>query len=318
MTAVVATKEPLRLSHSSISDYQNCRRYYRISRIQNIEKKLRGTALYIGSAFHKFKEEVYAGQTVENAIASMSQAFDECPTSLMDAEQIGKWEIEKTRIEAIARAWADLNLEADREQFVEFRVEEHVEMELFPGCTYHGYIDCLVKDTDGNWWVLETKTAAISRVNEDYFSRIYFDNQVVGYMHLANHLLGAMPSGVIYDVACKTTHRKMISKGETTQQFCNRIKELYLEPENRKKWFLRPDPFLIGKPTLEGWLRDTTYMAHEIHDKYERGEDKPGGIWPRSTQQCMGKFGACKFLSICQKGYIDPDIYEKRKPYVRK
>lgn len=309
--------ENLILSHSGFSDFQHCERYYRIGRIQMIDKKVRGVALYIGSAHHAFKDVVYAGATVEEGLEAMEESFLELDTSLMTKEKIGDWEVEKARIIAITKAWAEINLEVDRLQYTEFIPEKHFEMEIIPGVTYHGYIDCLVKDRDDNWWVLETKTAAKSTVNADYFDRLTFDNQVLGYMHLAKEYLGCWPAGVIYDVAIKTTHRKLVSKGETTQQFCRRIQDMYEDPEKQDELFIRRE-ILIGSRSLDAWLKNIRHVVARLYKKYQDGEDKPGGFWPQSTNQCLGKYGACKFLSICQKGYIDPDVYEKRERYVKK
>lgn len=309
--------EDLMFSHSGITDFQTCERFYRIRRIERWSKKLRGIALYTGSAHHAFKDSVYGGGTIESGLEAMEESFKECNTSLMTADQISKWEVEKTRIIAITKAWADIHLEADRARFTEFIPEEHIEMDLFPGVKYHGYLDCLVKDKEGNWWIIETKTAAIATVNEDYFDRLIFDNQVLGYMHLAREFLGEWPAGVIYDVACKTTHRKLVSKGETTQQFCRRIQDMYMDPQERARLFIRRD-ILIGSKRLDSWLVNIKYVAGRLYEKYKRGEDKPGGFWPRSTQQCLGKYGACEFLNICQKGFVDENIYEKRERYVRK
>lgn len=309
--------EDLLLSHSGISDFQHCERYYRLGRIQMIDKKVKGVALHIGSAHHSFKDAVYAGGTVQDGLEAMEESFLECNTSLMTKEKIGDWEVEKARILAITKAWADIYLENDRARYVEFLPERHFEMDLFPGVKYHGYIDCLVKDRDDNWWILETKTAAKATINEDYFDRLSFDNQVVGYMHLAREFLGFFPAGVIYDVSVKTSHRKLVSKGETTQQFCRRIRDMYLDPEKRKELFIRRH-ILIGSHNLDSWLRNIRHVAGRLYKKYQDGEDKPGGFWPKSTNQCIGKYGACKFLSICQKGFVNPDIYEKRERYVAK
>ena len=213
------------ISHSELQQFRNCEREYKYARLNKIYPRKRGVALYTGSAAHKYIECRRNGLDDAQAEVNVRSIFDEAKEGgLWDATELVKLEIEMHRALAMARAYWTIYSERDSIEYPKLQTEVELKRKLCDGITYRGFIDCLAQDAAGQWWVHDIKTASSAAVNPGYFERVAFDNQVVGYVWLAEKYLGIRPAGVIYDVIVKTQHSR--TQKESSIQFCNRLRDI--------------------------------------------------------------------------------------------
>lgn len=297
----------LTLSHSQIDVYQKCRRLYRYQYIQGLRRRVVAVPLIAGRAFHAFKEAWYEGLPLERGIAALNKEFASVTPqdrALLNKDQLAQLAIEQHRMVAIATAYADAYRD-DRTQYKKFLTESSVTIPLIEGVEYKGYIDCLVQDAAGDWWIMETKTAASGTVNQDYYDRVNFDWQVAGYAALAQDKLGVMPKGIVYDVIIKTRHS--IKQGESPAGFVQRLTHLYVN-EWKTQGLLERNTILLSDKTIDRWLKQVKLIAAEIRDAVDRKEKN----WPMNTGNCLGKYGTCSHMPICVNGKVDKLLYVKK------
>ena len=263
--------------------------------------------LVAGRGFHAYKEALYQGLSHEQCIAALNKEFELSPqqAAMLDKQGTTKLAIEKGRLNAMANAYREAYPD-DQHQYKNYITESKITLPLLDEVTYLGYVDCLALDQAGDWWIIETKTASKGTVTADYYERVAFDWQVLGYAALAAEKLGVFPRGIVYDVAIKTKHSQR--KGETAQGFINRLTKLYRDEWKSQGLFERHELELSAK-NVDKWKKQVTMIASEIKEAHDREEKN----WPQNTNNCLGKFGTCSHMPICATGRVDKLIYERKK-----
>jgi len=285
------------LSHSAKQDYDNCRRYYALARIKKIRSRRVIVPYVIGTACHAYKEAWYNGLDESQRLAALRKVFKGVDTSLMAKDEIVDLTVDQGRCEAFMYAYTLAHSE-DRIQYPKLITEKEVRFEIIPGVDWLGFLDTLAQDAAGDWWVMETKTAGKAFVNKDYFDRVAIDNQVMGYMRLAAEVLGFMPKGIIYDVILKTQHRQR--KGESLSAFVKRLQHLYVKDWKTEGLFARHE-LIVSPKAVDRWLTETRFIAAEI----KAAHDNKIKVWPKNTGNCIAKYGACQYMSVCTTGQVD-------------
>lgn len=289
-----------KVSNSSIRDYLNCRRFYKLRKRDRIFRREVPEALTVGRALHKWMEGLYSGLPDEALDSLLEQEFMSVDTSLFDTEALVKLEIAKHKILAIARAYKEVYAD-DFEQYKKFLTEKSLEIPLSAQITYEGRLDLLVQDAADDWWILETKTASRGTVKGDFFERVRIDAQILGQVALATAFLGQAPVGVVYNVIEKTSHRQ--KQTETLGAFIQRITKMYVDNWRVEGLFKREE-LLIGPNAIEEWFRETLLIAEEMRDAVETAK-----LWPKNTDYCFNKYGHCPYFPICTTGQVDPLLY---------
>lgn len=294
----------MRHSHSSLVNAQSCQRLYKLENLDRLEARKRPTYFTLGSAFHSAVGLWHEGMTVDRCLEGVNEEFNKIDYSLLGPKEVANLEVEHARVLGMAAAYME-HYKSDLNQYSHFIVESHEEIDIIPGETYHGFIDVLMKDAAGDWWIKETKTAAKNTVTPAYLERIKMDNQVLGYAFLARKRIGQFPKGVVYDIACKTSHRKR--QQETVAQFCNRIRNLYATRAESEHLFHREE-IIFDRRRLQDWWDERRALISLL--KKQRERDKYP--WPKNTGHCL-KFGSpCSMFSVCESGRIDPMLYKHR------
>lgn len=231
-------------------------------------------------------------------MAEMDAAIRGVDLSLYSKKDIEKFAIEMARMKAMATAYA----EAFKNDFNEYDVvltEQKFSLPLIEGVEFNGFIDVLMQDAAGDWWVKELKTASSGTVDSDYTARIQIDSQVLSYAWAVGEMLGTPPRGIVYDVVIKTKHSQR--KGETVSGFISRLEKLYIEEWSTNSLFIR-EKLEFSEANTNRWLTETKFIAAEILSATE-SMDKLR--FPKNTGHCKAKWGTCDYFDICVSGRVD-------------
>ena len=144
--------------------------------------------------------------------------------------------------------------------------------------------------------VYEFKTT--SRLDASYIDRLDIDFQVSAYLEAASRLLGRSVRKVFYAVAKWPGSKQR--KGETPEQYIERMKEDYLD---RPDFYFHHEMVTRTEEQMELWRQE----AWEIHKRILAVEN--GGFAIRNTESCVGRYGRCAFLDLCC-GAVARDAYE--------
>lgn len=295
----------LTLSHSAIALYLMCRRKYWLERIQRIEPLKKPHYLHAGNIVGSFLEAWYQGlPNPERIIDQQVKAID---TSLWSSEEQHKFKIVVAGLRGITEVYPDYYAD-DLKNYRKIMCERDITIPLTEHVNYNGKIDVLMQDAAGDWWVLETKTAAMSTVDANYLDRVRVDWQVTGYLVLAEELLGIRPRGVLYNVIKKPAIR--LKKGESHEAFAQRVYEEYTRNAKDKQYFVREE-VIIGRPQINQWRKEMSFVCEEIWQAHQDAK----AIWPMNTGACIEKYGACKYFELCVSGgTVNPLLYRRKKP----
>lgn len=297
---------PLKLSHSSVQNYNDCRMKYRLMNVQGIKRRGIIIPFITGRAVHAYQQALREGLSPEQCELALLKEFDipEQQVAMLSRDDQNKLDVEKYRSLAMMQSYTSAYA-SDSTQYSKWITESHIEIPLIDDVVYHGYIDCLTQDVAGDWWIFETKTASAGTVNAEYFERVKIDSQVAGYMELAKAKLGFYPRGIVYDVILKTQHSR--KQGESNGSFINRLRNLYVNEWKTRGLFERHE-VEVGSNTIKRWNSDIRTIAKEIKTLIDNKEKN----WTRNTGHCLGKFGACPMFNICTTGRMNKLLYEKR------
>lgn len=298
----------LRLSHSKRGRYRKCPRYYKLHDLMKVRSKERSIFFTVGSLFHKGVQQWHQGMEFDIDAALIEDLGK--PLSMVDVQTLQKLEIEKAKIkgmlEGYKRRYANdpkkyQRIICEQEQKIPLDVDpELLALSEFSHVTYFGYLDCLLQDHNGDWWIKESKTTADS--SEDFITQATMNFQIIGYMFLARALVGKWPKGVIFDVVKKTQIRQ--KQNESLTAFMRRCIEYYLDDS---KDMYRREPIHVSKRELAMWKRETRYEAEDILRSHVRS------YFPMNNEQCKGKYGLCEKFRICSTGKISRLLYDVKK-----
>ena len=294
------------------------KKYYHAD-IEKVYTRKRPTYFVIGSAVHKFIEVYYTTQGNQKLAKNSAEAiFKNVDTGIMTADEIHNLEVDKHMVLGICEAYPKF-YEQDFQEYTTFLTEQSFSMKMSikrePSKDIHeyrGYIDLIVQDAAGEWWVFETKTASAQALNKTYFDKVHIDSQVLGYMHAAKEIIGEFPKGVIYNTIKKPGIR--LRKGESKGAYQKRVFTEYDLYGQQKQYFQRK-VIEISRKELSQWKFDALawmgMVSNRVHAWNAKGEGRY--CWPKNTGSCSSKFGACEYLSACITGKYSRLLYESEK-----
>lgn len=295
----------MKFNNSAIQEFLTCNAKFRHSYLRKMFPRKKQDFFVFGEALHRFKEVFYRTQDGKLALKQVGDIFEKVDKGLLNREETHSLMVDLQTALGIATAYP-LFYKQDFDEYDKFLTEQKFCFKLENGHEYFGTIDCLLKDHAGDWWIGETKTAAASTINDDYFERVKIDSQVSGYMHGGKSILGFFPRGVIYDVIKKPSIR--LKMGESLSAFQKRVFQEYTQFAKEKEYFQRQQ-LMVATHRLDEWLRDvnhiTTLMATKIQNK-----DK---TWIKNTGACRAYFGTCPYMTACIQGDYNTLLYEKQE-----
>ena len=290
----------LRISYSSSNLFQGCnRRFYHYKIAESApdpDFEENSLALRLGKAFHavlelcfhrrdKLSKEIFQKAYDENDILSNT---------------------ERLHIRAMVHRYLALHEKSGLKTVA-------VEIEV-GNDSYIGFVDAIMVDSNGNWWIVDLKTA--SKLNESILSRLSRDPQLNVYSYFRNTIADLLKldvskfAGVRYRVTIKPTIT--LNRKEEPEQFYKRCIE-------------RVESYDVGVPfeELRPGLVYRQFM--ELLTKMNNLQFMKEDAVPQNFTYCESYFKPCPYWSRCygetytnaalqHKIYTSENIVDLTKP----
>ena len=304
----------LRLSHSSMKTWMECRRMYYFQYLAKLVGKRMSVPLFVGIHFHEGLEAFYKGEDPEEFIPARIKKMEEevKKASFLTPEEEETLMIQSAVMEGMLYAYCR-RYAKDRKKWKIIDVESWFELEVDDETELVGKIDMLVK-IGKEYWLVEHKTA--SRLDKGYIDRLPVDTQITAYAIGAKSRFNKPIAGIIYNVVKKPSIRQR--KNEEKHEYANRIVQDYMDrPEF---YFFREQLYRDVKQEDE-YKDEVRAIGDDIHDamdtitKKNNGKEIPTQFY-RNTAACT-RFWTCTFLPICTRGWNKSTklMYGKREEH---
>lgn len=293
------------VTHSSMECFCNCRRKYQLRYLDCIVPKVKSQALEFGSAMHAVLERYFkaikAEQQFEGESTIDKESMKEDLQVRVEGQDLNI--VDTAKLLGLTLGYVNRWFETDVKEFEVVDVEREFRFDDFvDGVSLSGKVDGLVKrKDDGRYYILEHKTASV--VDDSYVMQKDIDAQTMMYAICLQEILGINVSGVIHDILTKQKIR--LKKGETEDDFCVRLIDDVCEDNFNR----------ITIDFRDGTLED---FQKELEAKCE--EISRCKTFYRCTGNCIGRYGACEYLTLCASratGSTTPieDNYETRRAH---
>lgn len=271
------------ITNSSSNTWGLCEQKYCWKYEYGLRPQSKSFPMVVGSMFHEGIDYL-----LDNGMDE--QSLDHAKHNILS---IDNWEEDDT--DALLYARFMLNryherYEMDGDPWVEVvSTEETMGIPLDNDWWLFGKVDGLVRDKDGDLWLLEHKTTY--SVDDDFLEKVKLDGQITRYMLMVREVFGEAPDGVIYNVICRP--RKYQRKGESTSDYLER---------NIEEYRTRPKEFIDRQ-----WAyRDTSELNDEITNlnriTEEIDEASNRDFWTRNTGVCYMRQRKCPYTDLCKNG----------------
>jgi len=310
MTTISTNADKIYVDNTKLSDYKVCPRYYYLRHIKGWRPGGTAMPLIFGLCWHEAMNIVWVGYaSVRNGsitkwdlVDAAMLAFENCWTDqglkafedldMQDLEMLG------ARTPMIAKEML-INYIEKREDILNtmelIAAERPFAVPLYPDRTDIWYIGRRDKDVkvNGDIVVIEHKTTSEYKIDggfkSQYLESFYPNSQVEGYLYAANIEYGDVRY-VWADTAL--VHKKVHNA-------------------------FRFIPISATITALNSWLWETRDWVDRIQSELERLADAEAQkiltAFPRSTNQCVGKYGLCSMLPIC-RGFNNPATLDVPPP----
>jgi len=289
-------------SWTRLRAFLECPKLFEHQYIQNMELVKRPRAFLVGSAIHRFLEVWYATWDESQALKSVRGVFDNIDTSSFSKEEMDQYHNDYAMVLGICPAYAKVYL-PDKDNFSSILTEQKFKFS-FGKHSFLGYVDLLVKDKEGKWWIMETKTRSMSTNISNEFRSSYINGQLLSQAYGARQSLKIPVQGVIFNIIKKPGIR--LRKGETREAYRNRVIIEYTQHYQAKGYFQRFE-MMLDKRHVENFLKSTKATLMVARKFYK------DGFFPLNSQACDGKYGQCAFLSACLSGKYSSLLYRRKQ-----
>jgi len=264
----------MRISYSGSNLFQGCQRrfwHYKIAETpHDSDFRDESAALRLGKAFHQVLEH-----TMHKKSRLKKEIFQE---SFNDNEVLS--DTERGLIYGMVHKYLQLH---EKSGLTVKAVEVQVGNE-----NYIGYVDAIMVDTFGNWWIVDLKTAA--RLSGSLLSRLSRDPQLNAYSYFKEQIADlcdldvAKFAGVRYRVTTKAAIKLNIKESFT--KFCKRV-------------FDKVESYDIGIPAQD--LNPEAVYSHFMNllKQMVELETTPEKEVPQNYTYCETYFKPCPWWSNC-------------------
>lgn len=281
------------LTHSSLTDFKNCRRkfYYRNELL--LAPRIRKTSLSLGSAVHKGIET----RSIEEALKMLEGIF---PSSQDEADSV---ETMCVTCQAMLEGYL-----AQYEAFDDAMAEIQFSIPIINPATGHksnsfllqGKADGLAK-IDGKNWLVEYKTAGM--IDKNYIDKLNLDTQITTYIYALQRFLSIKIEGVIYRILRKPTIRQ--TKKETVFQFQDRLIQDY---KDRPEFYFHEEILYRSQDDLTEFEKELWDLTQTmLHCQRSDG-------WYTNTGRCSD-WGMCSYSALCLKQPDAMVLFETKEPH---
>lgn len=197
----------MKLSYSRIRVWKNNHYDHYQKYVNKLVPKKKGQALIRGSIIHECLEAYYDGKSWKKVWKKFA---DEYYSNAFEEEKGSKNDIAYMSKELLEAYFHFYEEEDEGTEYIEN--ELHFELPLVDDITLEGYIDAVIEDEDGKYWVKDYKTF---RTKPDYNS-LRFNYQMAIYIWAAEQILDIKIEGMIWDVVTAKTPQKprVLKNGE--------------------------------------------------------------------------------------------------------
>jgi len=300
----------MRLRSSTIGTFLRCPRKYAIQYEDGYESKYPSPILEFGTGFHAGIETLAAGKSV----AVARQSFNREASKMREYERY----LGEMLIVGYSSVYRDDGLAYEA-------IEEPWEFTA-GGLTASGKFDGLVRDPQGDLWVMEHKTTRRDiEAGADYWQALGLNIQLDLYL-LACAKLEIPVRGVIYDVIRVPKLRRLKATPKDKQEFYKRDGKYgkkgdpkpntRLHPETKQEFQARVESYFVDNwPTLyrrEKFLVEERDLDKALKDLQDVGTLINTGSRPRNPQSCFAYNTECAFLPVCQgeAGLDNTELYQ--------
>ena len=284
------------VSHSSLADFNKCKRYYKLRHMDLLFPKIKKSALRFGGIFHASVERMYKTGELQSSLSHIEEEISKVDTTFFGQKDHSDLEWSKTVLVAASKAWFSRFYLSDLEKGVEVIQLERKYRGLPIYNPSSGYksikatlsfiSDMVVRRPDG-LYLVEYKTAA--KIGDDYIAELDIDHQVSTYIFYLEMKLKEKIQGILYRVLKKPGIR--LRKKETPDQFLQRLESKF---EGESKDYLIEYPLFRSRGEIKEFTKDlwdeTQYLLSALRTKR----------WPRNTQSCV-MYGRCEYFPLCKR-----------------
>lgn len=275
MSAVRAAEtDLLRISHSSANTYKGCQRKYFHQKVAKTrwdpDYQDNAAPLRMGSAFHLILENIkYKRENLSNYEYGRAFAAEDVDSPT-----------ERNMLKAMVMRFLKLH---EKSGLTVIGIEIEISTDDFVG-----YVDAIMVDTFGNWWIVDLKTAA--RLDGALLSKLSRDQQLnlyAFYVPMIAEQLGIDPNafaGVRYRVTTKCQIK--LNKKEKEHDFYVRCYE-------------KVEAFDIGIPKKDLRPEATHTRVMKILEEIREMPGMDINLVPQNFNNCMDYFKPCPYWSNC-------------------
>lgn len=278
------------VDNTMLNDYKCCPRRYFLRHKKHWRRSGIAAPLVFGLSWHNAMDALWEnfGKVDDGELLRLSaEAFDACwiEQGMPAPDDMGLDQIERLapRTPFVAREMLAGYLEARRHILSGMRlvaVEQPfaVPLPYLPNTWYCGRLD-KVFDYNSIRIIDEHKTTTEYKIDggfkSNYLEGWYLDSQIMGYLYGGGLFFEGLEQ-VWVDAAL--VHKKVHDKFKFV-------------------------PITHSFSMLENWVNDTCEWINRIdadEKKFAQSNSLPGGVYPKQTEACFGKFGSCQFVDICR------------------
>ena len=300
------------VTQSILSGWLKCRQYAKLS-LEGWTSLRTGAALQFGEMAHGVLEHIYGEvrdgrrkvpptkQEVYKAIGKQVKAWEDSARGRRaSGDAVQQLEQNTALLEAVLPHYFTHWAKEDFKDVKWVALEQEFQIPLY-GVLTRGKRDGVYAEKGGKIRIFETKTKG--QIAEESMSDLLaFDFQSDFYITTYEAETGVLPSGVRYNIIRRPGEK--LNKKETLAQLHARVESRVLA-----------DPsYYFVRYRIDKTKSDLKVFQGELKDKITEFLAWWDGKLPtyRNETACVGKFGACHFLTVCANGNYSP-FYKRER-----
>ncbi len=286
----ITPPEIFEVTNSSITLFKRCRYSWLLSYVFNMAPLITPHYFDDGDIFHSTLDRYYQNHSKTKVLAYIDRRYKELAKDLvMKAPHIvEKLEERNTILQGMMSGYYELRAPDKKKWRVlwaekKFSIDcEDADGEQF---LYRGKRDMKIQDENGDFWVVEHKTA--SSIGSQYVQKLGMDTQILTYIWADRQAEPDRVKGCFYNVIKKPGIRQ--KQNETRDEYLQRLKDEY---QNEEKYYYR-EKIKPKKRMLTKFFREVQEIVPEMRRVAEDAKKAH-----RSEGAC-DDYGGCIFRPIC-------------------
>ena len=285
-----------KVTYSALKMFKNCQRKYKNRYIREIVAMgYDDEKLFLGSLIHNCLEIWYKTNSRKKVLEIIPP--ENLLARAMIVSYIKKYATEPFEVVAVEKEFSVdiINPETNRQS---------------KSFTLAGKVDAIVKMENGQYYILEHKTA--SSINNTYLDALWTDFQIIIY----SLFLGVKITGVVYNIIGKAKLKQ--AEGETEEEYQERRSKLMAKnksfrtsakrkmPESDQAYFKRllkkykednmfhREEIIISKPLLEDLKFELWDLTQALLDAKNKDRYYKNGDF------CFNYNSACQYYELCK------------------